>query len=458
MAYDIDVLVIGAGAGGLTAAIAAADAGAETAIVEKRDRPGGNSSLSTGSMIGAGTRFQRQAGVDDGPERYLADIDRIAPLTDCPALVRRLAQTSARTTEWLADEVGVKLVLITDYRHVGHSRARLHAPPSRRGQDLVDDLLAAAARRGIPLAVGNAATGLIVEDGAVVGAFVDSGEGPRPLRARKTILAMNGFAANREMVARFCPEVAQIDYFGAPGSTGEAIAWGEALGAAMGNLGAYQGYAAVAYPHGSLVSWTTVEKGAIIVDGEGRRFGDESLGYSGFTPQVRAQGGPVFVIFDDRIRQVTAREEEFQALADLGGLRRGAGAPELAQAIGADAAVLERILRAYDAAARGQAADPFGRTDFGLAPLQGELFAVRATPGIFHTQGGLMVDEDARVLSAAGGVIPGLFAVGGCTAGLSGRTGPGGYASGNGLLSAMGLGRLAGEAAGREVQALAPRI
>src|SRR3569832_1259516 len=178
MQVDVDVLVIGAGACGLAAAIAAHDAGASVAIVEKQERPGGNSSLSPGSVPAAGTRFQREAGIADSVERFTADLMRTGGATDCPDLVRRLAATSAQTVEWLADAVGARIVLITAYKHVGHSVPRLHAPVSRRGQDLVDDLLAAADRRGIPLAVGNGVRELVSNaQGAVNGAEIKTAFG-----------------------------------------------------------------------------------------------------------------------------------------------------------------------------------------------------------------------------------------------------------------------------------------
>src|SRR6185312_13347372 len=320
MQVDVDVLVIGAGACGLAAAIAAHDAGADVAIVEKQDRPGGNSSLSTGSVPAAGTRFQREAGIADSVERFIADLLRTGGATDCPSLVQRLAATSAQTVEWLADSVGARIVLITAYKHVGHSVPRLHAPVSRRGQDLVDDLLAAAEKRGIPLAVGNAVRELVADaQGAVIGAEIETGNGERQrILARKVILAVNGFAGNRDLVARFCPEISGAQYFGSRGSTGEAVLWGERLGAALGNIGAYQGYAAVSDPHGSLLAWTTIEKGGIIVNGAGRRFGDESAGYSGYTPNVLAQDGHCFAIFDQEIFDVTAAEEEFLELTNYG--------------------------------------------------------------------------------------------------------------------------------------------
>ena len=175
MQTDVDVLVVGAGACGLVAAIAAHDAGVGVAIIEKLDRPGGNSSLSTGSVPAAGTRFQREAGIADSTEQFVADLLRTGGPTDCPDLLRSLVATSAETVEWLVDFVGVRMVLVTAYKHVGHSVPRLHAPVSRRGQDLVDDLLAAVEKRGIPLAVGNGATALVSDgNGAVIGVDIET--------------------------------------------------------------------------------------------------------------------------------------------------------------------------------------------------------------------------------------------------------------------------------------------
>lgn len=451
MQSDLDVLVIGAGACGLAAAIAAHDAGATVAIVEKMERPGGNSALSTGSVPAAGSRFQRAAGIDDDPDRMVRDLMAIAGDTDDPALVRRLADVSAETLEWLVDTVGARLQLVTAYRHIGHSVPRLHAPVSRRGQDLVDDMLAAAAARSVPLALGNAVTRLLVEGGGVRGAVVDSGMGEEDVPARKVILAVNGFAANADLVRRFCPEIAGATYFGARGSTGEAILWGERLGAALANMGSYQGYAAVAYPQGSLLSWTTIEKGGLLVGADGRRFGDESLGYSGYARIVLGQGPEAFALFDQRIFDIAAQEEEFVELWRFGGIKPADTPEDAASAMNVNPQALARTVRDYNAAApRGAAADAFGRRDFGLAPLTAPFYIARVVPGLFHTQGGLRVDAEARVLRPDGKPVPNLFAGGGAAAGISGRSGALGYASGNGLLSAIALGRLAGLAAARE--------
>lgn len=437
---ELDFLVIGAGGAGLAAAIAAHDEGLSVAIVEKLARPGGNSALSTGSIPGAGTRWQTDAGIEDAPDRLIADLEAVAGRHEADALTRRMAEQSAPLCEWLIDHLGARMELITAYRHVGHSVPRLHAPRSRRGQDLVDDLLRFVDERDIPLAVGNPVSGLLVEDGAVVGATV-AGE---PLRASRVLLATNGFAGNPELVRAWCPEIAAAEYFGALGSTGEAVLWGEALGARLANMGAYQGYAAVAYPHGSLLSWTTIEKGGVLVGDDGRRFGDESIGYSGFAPAVLRQGALAWAVYDKRIHDIAAAEEEYAEMASIGAVRWAETPADLAAVAGLDGAVLAETFARYDAAARGEAPDPFGRSDFGHAPFEPPYAIVTVKPGLFHTQGGLAVDEDARVLRADGRPIPNLFAAGGAAAGISGRTGAAGYASGNGLLTALGLGRLAG--------------
>lgn len=451
---EVDVLVIGAGGCGLTAAIAAHDDGANVAIVEKRDQPGGNTALSTGSIPGAGSRFQRDANIQDSPETMIADLKRIAGEHDLSDVSDTLVSISAELCEWLVDRVPARMSLITDYCHVGHSTPRLHAPASRRGQDLMDDLLAGVAQRDIPLAVGNPVQSLLTSaQGEVTGALI-GGKGVESTRikAGKVILACNGFAGNRELVKEFCPEIAGAEYFGALGSQGEAVIWGHELGAGLANMGAYQGYAAVAYPHGSLLSWTTMEKGGVLVNSRGERFGNEDIGYSAYARMVLAQQTEVFVIFDDRIKAIADKEDEFRDLVDLGGIKSAASAAELAALFKLPADALTRTLEAYHLAAGGKAQDAFGRSKFGLAPMQANYWICRVTPGLFHTQGGLAIDTAGHVLKKDGSRVPNLFAGGGAAGGISGQTGAAGYASGNGLLTAIGLGYLSGKAAARELK------
>lgn len=456
MERDVDVIIVGAGGCGLTAAIAAAEAGASVALLEKEERAGGNTWLSTGSVPAAGSRFQKEAGVEDSPEIMTADLLRKSGPHDAEATVALLARESASLVEWLVDEHKVDLRLITDYKHVGHSITRLHAPAARKGEFLVKDLVAAAERLGVDVITGNPVAGLIVEDGAVVGVRV-SGEriSDYEIRAGAVILAANGFGGNREMLRRWIPEIAEAQYFGAHGSTGEAIEWAEGLGSPLGNVGAYQGYAAVAYPHGSIVSWTTVEMGACLLAPSGKRVGDETVGYSAFAPIVSAVTDESWVVLDQRIRDyVRGNEEEFADLVEIGGVVVAENVSAVAALIGADEAAVTATLAEFAQSARGEALDAFGRTDFGFGELVAPYYIVRSIPALFHTQGGITVTDTAAVIRSDGKNIPGLFAGGGVAAGVSGKDGADGYSSGNGLLTAIGLGRIAGTSAA-EAAALA---
>jgi fumarate reductase flavoprotein subunit len=450
---ETDVLVVGAGGCGLVAALAAHEAGAQVAVVEKLERLAGNTALSTASVPAAGTRFQRQAGIDDDAARLAEDLLRKSGRHDMEGLAHRLAEISAELIEWLVDVAGARLDLIRDYRHVGHRVPRLHAPPSHRGQDLLDDLERAARARDIPIALAHPVGGLLTDAARAVTGAVVQGERSAALRigAKKVILATNGFANAPDLVRRFCPDIAGAPYYGALGSTGDALRLGGALGAEFANLGAYQAHAALAYPHGSLMTWTVIEKGGCVVNRAGRRFGDESAGYSAYGANVIAEGNVAFAIYDARIRDVVAGlQSDFAELVGLGGARDAASLADLAAYHALDRDALSATIADYNRAAHA-GGDAFGRRDFGLAPLTPPFVITRIGAGLFHTQGGLKIDLDGRVLRRDGAPIANLFAGGGAAAGISGRQGGGGYASGNGLLSALGLGLLAGRAAAREI-------
>ncbi|MGE0852278.1 MAG: FAD-dependent oxidoreductase [Hyphomicrobiaceae bacterium] len=457
---EVDALVVGAGGCGLVAALAAAAHGADVAIVEKLDRLGGNTVLSSGSIPAAGTRFQRDAGIHDDAARFAADLRRVTGPHDAEPLVDALTGISAEMVEWLVDEVGANLELVSQYRHVGHSVNRLHAPPSRRGRDLVDDLWAAVERSGIPVAFGNPVSALLVDGDRVTGVLTSSRDGTKTrMRAGAVVLATNGFGGNKELLRRFCPEIAEATYFGALGSEGEAILWGEQLGAAFANLGAYQAHAGIAQPQGALVTWTVIEKGGFIVDGNGLRFGDETRGYSAFGAEAMRRNSPTFAIYDSRIRNTTAAgQPDFAELVAHGGCHECADLAGVATVCGCPVEMLQATFEVAERASRGEARDPFGRQQWGDAQLwppyvlRPPYVVTRIAPAIFHTQGGLSVDGNGRVLRADGATIPGLYAGGGAAAGVSGRQGGAGYCSGNGLLGALGLGYLAGRGAALDVR------
>jgi len=260
----------------------------------------------------------------------------------------------------------------------------------------------------------------------------------------RLILASNGFGGNRDMVAEHMPEISGALYFGHPGNQGEALLWGEALGAEIRHASAYQGHGNVAHPHGILVTWAVMSEGGCQVNRNGLRFWNEGQGYWEAAQAVLAQpGGEAIAIFDERIASIARQFADFCEAETQGAVRRFDAISDLAGGFGLPAEALEQTMAAFEAAKAGAAPDRFGRALTGVAALRPPFCGVRVTAALFHTQGGLAVDQRARVRKRTGGVFENLFAVGGAACGVSG-SGASGYLSGNGLLSAVTLGLIAG--------------
>jgi fumarate reductase flavoprotein subunit len=363
-----------------------------------------------------------------------------------------LCRVAVELVEWLVDVVGVTLTFVGDFKYPAHSEFRMHAPPSRTGAAHWADLRrAATAQTNVQLIEGAGASGLIVgTDGAVRGVLVERAGQDDRVGARKVILAANGFAANREMLARYCPEMATAYYFGGEGNTGEAIRWGQALGGRVAFMDAYQAHATVATPHGILITYAVVTEGGIQVNRHGRRFGDETTGYSEHALRVLAQpDGLAWTIYDARLHDLALGFDDYRQALDAGAVATAGTVDGLAATLGLPGPALAATLEAYQAAADGRAVDAFGRRD--CRQLVPPLHGVKVTGALFHTQGGLVVDKAARVLREDGTPVEHLYAGGGTAAGLSGH-GPGGYFSGNGLLTALGYGLLAGRDAARRLR------
>ncbi len=450
--FATDIVVVGSGGCGLVAANAAAREGAETVVFEKQRRPWSNTARSGGMIPAAGSRFQAAAGIIEPVDALAEDIQRKNGHTSDPDMTRHLAQTAPVLVEWLVDEVGVDLAFIDDFKYPGHSQFRMHAPPSRTGAALVADLRRAVEQHPLAELISDAAvTDLVVDEReAVVGVVVRHGDRMERVRCHKVILACNGFAGNPDMVARHCPAMSQALYFGGEGNTGEGILWGQALGAAVAFMDAYQAHASVATPHGILITYAIIMEGGIQVNAEGQRFADETRGYSEHALSVLAQsGGLAWDIYDRRLHRLALNFDDYRQALETGAIKEADTIEGLASALSLPPAALANTLSDYAAAAAGNGPDGWGRAD--CRRLEGPYYGVKVTGALFHTQGGLKVDFDARVLHQDGRPLPNLYAGGGVAAGISGH-GPGGYFSGNGLLTALGYGLLAGRHAARALR------
>ncbi|MFC7157422.1 FAD-binding protein [Halomarina halobia] len=442
---ETDVLVAGGGGTGLVAALVASEApDLQVTVLEKTDEVGGNTSLSTGMIPAAGTRFQREAGIEETPEDMMRDVMEKNGGEADEAMVRRLCTESANLIHYLVDEWDVSLSLVDDFRYPKHSEYRMHAPPGRNGANLVAELRKRVkGASNIELLTNAPVTKLVAEEGAVVGCVAGERR-EEAIACERVILATDGFAGNKRMVTEWTEGLEDALYFGADGNTGDGIRWGAHLGGELACMDAYQGHASVAYQTGALSTYAVIMNGGIMVNADGERFGDESAGYSEFAVDVlRQPGGVAYELFDERIfRRLEGAFDDFDEAVELGAYVRGDTVAELADRYGFDAAAAEAAVERYNDAVEAGEPDGTGRED-GTHVLEPPFYGAEVTGALFHTQGGLVVDEYARVLRADGSIVENLYAGGGTAVGISGH-GAGGYLSGNGLTAALGLGRLAG--------------
>lgn len=446
---SVDVAIIGAGAAGLVAALRASEAGAQVLVLERDDKPTGSTSMSSGFVPAPGTRFQRAIGTgDDTPERFAADIQAKNHDSAEPSLVATVSEAIGPALEWLADQHGLKWVVLDDFLYPGHSCHRMHAVPERTGAALLQRLTSAAERAEIMIATGAHVTGLFVEDRMIVGCRINRADGGEEhLACNALILACNGYGGNAELVAKHIPEMASGQYHGHAGNEGDSVLWGEKLGAQLRDLSGYQGHGSLAHPHQILITWAVMMEGGIQVNASAERFSNEHGGYSEQAVNVLAQpGGIAWNIYDQRIHDFALAFPDYREAFEAGAIRSAATAEDLATLLSLEGAALSSTLESVRAMQAGDTPDPLGRDFTTKAALDGQLYAVKVTGALFHTQGGLMVDAGARVLDMSGAPFANLYATGGAACGVSGPD-VAGYLSGNGLLTAISLGFLAGGSA-----------
>ena len=442
--FDLQVhtLIIGAGACGLVAALAAVEAGQQVLVIEADAIPSGSTALSAGLIPAAGTRLQSAAGIEDDAKRFAADIQAKAHAENSPGFVEALAAHSAEVIHWLMDEYELPFSLIDDFDYPGHSCRRMHGLPTRAGAELINALRSACEAKSIDIICQRRARVLYHQGLAVSGVgIVDPDGATESIGCHKLILACNGFGGNRTMVARHLSSICEGLWFGHDGNQGEAVQWAESMGACVKHLGAFQGHGNVAYPQGILVTWAVITQGGVQINLQGLRFWDESQGYSEAAAAVLKQPeGVAISVFDERIARVARQFEDFKQAEATGAIRVCDSIAALANEFSLPPAALHKTLLHRPAGTR----DEFGRRWQG-ENLQAPYYAVRVTGALFHTQGGLEVNEQGRVRHSNGEYFSNLFAGGGAAVGVSGKK-DSGYLSGNGLLSAVVLGYLAGRA------------
>ena len=441
------VVVIGAGAAGLCAALAARENGADVIVLERDPVPRGTTAMSIGFIPAAHTRFQRAKGIADSPEELASDILAKNNGATDRGMVARLCAASAATVEWLVDRWHVPLDVSEKDQYPGHGKPRMHGTPQRTGAELMTALATAAQKAGIAILTDTPAAEIFVDnDQHVRGVRTGNGD----IACDALVIATCGFAGNRDLLAHYIPEIATARFYGHVGSQGDAVRWGEGLGAALADMDSYQSHGGMTVDADVPVPWAHILRGGVQVNAAGKRFSDETKNYAQRALEVLAQpGGHVWSLYDGPIDAELQTFAPYREVVRTGVVLSATSDDDLCRVTGLPPA-LKETLREIAASAVTKTPDSLGRT-FTRA-LSAPFKAVKVTGVLYHTHGGLVVDGDGRVQRRGGGGFPNLFAAGGAARGVSG-SGCEGYLGGNGLLTATVLGRMAGAAAARSIHA-----
>ncbi len=447
------VAIVGAGACGLVAAIMLRDAGIDCVLLERDAQPSGSTALSSGFIPAPGTAIQREAGINDSPEQFAIDIQAKAHNTAAAHLVKAYSEAIGPAIDVLCAQHAIEFIVLDGFLYPGHSVRRMHAVPEKTGAALIAQLERAAVAAGADVLCDALVTELWVDDQQrITGVgYARPDDSVEHLRCDALLLACNGFGGNAAMVAELLPEMKDALFAGHTGNDGSAIAWGRALGARTADLQGYQGHGSWAVPQGALISWALMMEGGVQLNANGQRFHDETQGYSEAAVHVLAQpGGVAWNVFDGEILKLARTFPDFCDAEAAGAVKTCEDQGALAALIGCSAinsgAFCARIhwVTAPNDGQKQPFSDSKGSLDARTFKRQliAPFYAIKVTGALFHTQGGLDIDAQCRVLQEGGTAMPNLLAAGGAARGVSGNA-VWGYLSGNGLLSAVAGGAIA---------------
>ena len=438
---DTDVVIIGAGGAGMTAAINTAQAGKDVILLEKMPYAGGNTTKATGGMNAAETHYQAEQGIDDSVEQFVEDTMEGGHNINDKDLVTTLAENSAEAIDWL-DSIGAPLPKVSFSG--GATNARIHAPEdgSGVGAYLVTSLLKKMDELDINVMYDTKATSLISKDGTVTGVKAESRDTEYTINAKAVILATGGFGNNEDMIVQYRKDLKGTVTTSAPGITGDGIVMAEDVGADLVDIEQIQLHPTVEQKTSMLITESVRGDGAILVNQDGKRFTDELLTRDVVSAaELEQPGSYAYIIFDQRLRDGLKAIEKY---VSTGITVQGDTIEELAEKIDVDPATLAETLKNWNQYVADQNDPDFGRTtgmdqDLSQAPF----YAIKIAPGIHHTMGGVHIDTDARVIDKDGNPIPGLFAAGEVVGGVHG----GNRLGGNAVADVVVFGKIASESA-----------
>ena len=490
VSYDADVVVIGAGGAGMTAAMTAADAGQKVVILESQAMVGGNSARATGGMNAAKTvyqdenEFDQAAGVEKtlatAAEKY-ADNETITALAKTvseqwaayqanptgyfdsvelmeldtmvggkgindPKLVETLCEGTADAIDWL-DENGITLHNVSSFG--GASVKRIHRPVNEEGKVvsvgayMIPLLQENCEKRGIDIVLNTTVDTILTDaNGAAVGVSGTDKDGNTVVvNAKSVILATGGFGANLDMVTQYKPELAGFMTTNAAGAQGQGIEMATAIGAGTVDMDQIQIHPTVEANTAALITEGLRGDGAILVNANGERFVDEVGTRDVVSAAEIAQPGSYsWLIVDQAMADASS---VIQGYIKKGYTKTGATYEELAKELDVDPAAFANTMETWNGYVEAKNDPDFGRTSFANPLNNGPYYAIKVTAGVHHTMGGVTINSATEVLKEDGTVIPGLFAAGEVTGGVHGANRLGGTA----VADFVVFGRIAGESA-----------
>ena len=452
---NYDVVVIGAGGAGFSAAITARNAGANVVLLEKMPAVGGNSLISGAEMNVAKNWVQPKLGInDDSPELHAQDTFKGGDGKGDMKVINVMTHEALDAAKWCRDYLGVRFEDDNLFFFGGHSRKRALIPVGHTGTEFIAKFQAKADELGIPVITNMKAEELIKnKDGRVVGVKATMDGSEYTFNAKGgVVLATGGFGANPEMVKKYNPKIDErFKTTDAPGSTGEALYMAERAGAELVNMGYIQTYP-ICDPLSGAIELIADARfdGAIMLNQEGKRFVEELQRRDVLSEAILNQTGRYcWVLWNDKIGSISntvkAHANEYEAFTKQGVMTTCDDLKCIADFTKIPFDQLQKtVKRVSDMAGKGNDKDFNHRA--GLMDMQqGKYYVIKAVPSTHHTMGGVRINEKAEALTAEGKVIPGLWAAGEVTGVTHGTNRLGG----NAYTDIIVFGRIAGEAAAK---------
>lgn len=426
--YETDVVIIGAGGAGMTAAIEAFDAGANVILFEKMAFPGGNTVRSKGGLNAAETSTQKEMKITDSVKDFYEDTMKGGKNINDPEVVKYFTENSAETVEWLK---GIGMDLNDVGAGAGAKNPRMHRPTGgiSIGGVLVKTLAGNVEKRNITVLYRTEAQSLVINDGKVEGVKAKDLVRNEDLEisSKAVVIATGGFAANEELYTKYRKDLKGFITTNHPGADGSGIVMAEKAGAELVDMEYIQTNPTVEQSKAEVISESVRGNGAIFVNKKGVRFISEMETRDKLSAVILEQPEEyVYIIFDQGLRE---RMKAVEEMDQIGILITGKDLKELAGKISVEPKVLEDSVAKWNGYVKNGKDEEFGRTTGMKFVLEkGPFYAIPVAPGVHHTMGGIKINSKTEVLGKDNKAIKGLYAAGEVTGGVHGANRLGGNA------------------------------